>query len=108
MASMSMNGRRCSGTSGRPSANTGVMRFQVRGRVADVAAVRTPGSTDTRRTTSSKKAICCSGFEYFTVGNEMFMVSTFCASKPGSTRTRRTKLRRSSPAPVSSKSDSAT
>ena len=84
------------------------MRFQVRGKVAEVAALRTPGNVETRRRTSSKKAICWSGFAYFTVGSETFMVKTFRESKPGSTVSSRTKLRSKSPALMTSNNESAT
>lgn len=75
-ASMSTNGRWARGTLGWPSGNTGVIRFQLSGSAAEMAALRTPGNTETRRSISSKNAICCSGFAYFTVGSETFMVST--------------------------------
>jgi hypothetical protein len=51
MASISGNGRCDSGTSGWPSGNIGVILFQLSGSVADIAALCTPGSAETRRST---------------------------------------------------------
>ena len=107
-ASMSINGRCGKGTLGWPSGKTGVIRFHVSGSAADIAASRTPGSARTRRKSSSKKAICCSGFAYFTVGSVTFIASTLRLSKPGSTRRSWPKLRSRSPAPMSRSNDNAT
>jgi len=82
--------------------------MKLSGNAADAAALRTPGTAETRRITSSKNAICCSGFAYLTLGSETFMVSTFVGSKPGSTLSRRTKLLRSSPAPTIRSNESVT
>ena len=108
MASISTNGRCARGTSGWPSGSNGVIRFALSGSAAEIAALRTPGSDETRRSTSSKNAICCCDFAYFTVGSDTFIVSTLWGSKPGSMCSNLPKLRNSSPAPMSSSNESAT